>query len=319
MLMYSYIPNFLIVSAVYVLLLYSGCSVIFAQDTTDLKHIYEAVHIDPIIVSASRFDVQDFINMVEKDETFYIAFSNLRHIRYTATNHLTFFNKKSINIASYYSQTIQYVDNNGCRSMKVKEESTSGKYYERRSEEPKYYTAKMYNKLFFTQGLVCPQERTINSGKGGMEYHINELKKLIFSPGKKTDVPIIGNKTAIFSPKMAKYYNYSIQEKKFNNLDCHVFVASIKEEYTKRKEDKTVIKHLETYFEKGSHQVVARSYQLEYHGVFSFDIRMDIQVFKLKDNFYVPTHITYDGYWNVPFKSLEKCKFEMNLADFALN
>lgn len=315
--MKAYLPSFWLVSAVYVLLVFFSVPPILAQDTTDLKHIYEAVHIDPIIVSASRFDVEDFINMVEKDETFYIAFSNLRHIYYKATNNINFFNKKSINIASYYSQTLQSIDEQGCRSMRVLEESISGKYYARRSEEPQYYTAKMYNKLFFTEGLVCPSEKKSTNKTGSMDYHITELKKLIFSPGKKTDVPIIGNKTAIFSPKMSKYYNYAIAQKEFNGLDCHVFIASIKEEYKTKKEDKTVIKHLETYFEKGTHQVVARAYELEFHGIFSFAIKMEIVVKKLKENFYVPTKIIYDGYWDIPLKAREKCKFEMHLADFS--
>ena len=315
--MFSNLITFLICSAVYVLLLIFPISSVLAQPDNDLTHIYEAVHIDPIIVSASRLNIKDFINMVEKDETFYHAFANLRHIDYKSTNEIIFFNKKKNTIANYFSKTSQNIDATGCRSMCIEEENSSPGFYKKRSGEPKYYTAKLYHQLFFTKGTVCPTNMQKNK-QSTMDYHIQELKKLIFSPGKKTEVPIIGGKTAIFTPKMAQYYDYAIEQKKVNNIDCHVFIAKVKDEYLQRKEDKTVIKYLETYFEQLSHQVIGRRYVLEYNGIFSFNVSMYISVDKIGEGFYVPTNIIYDGYWNVPFKASERCRFEMVLNNFKL-
>ena len=52
---------------------------------------------------------------------------------------------------------------------------------------------------------------------------------------------------------MATYYDFSISSKKYKDgTDCYVFGVKIKPEYTVKKKGKTVIKTLETYFEKSN-------------------------------------------------------------------
>jgi hypothetical protein len=291
-----------------------------------LQHIFDAVDVDSIVVSAPRFDVQEFIRMVEKDETFYNAFANLRHISYKAHNEVRCYTRGGRELASYTSKTTQNVDTADCRTMTREDEKTTGRYYERGkgNQTPRYYTAKMYEKLFFTYGRICHREvlrqEALNRRKkrqeSGMAHHITELKKLIFSPGQKADIPFIGNKTAIFSRRMSRYYDYKIQQKTYNGMDCHVFIIEPKAAYQKRKQDRTVIKYLETYFEKLTHQVVARVYHLRYDGLFSFNVKMNIEVQKIEENFYVPSKISYDGQWSVPTHDTEKCTFVMRLWDF---
>jgi len=177
----------------------------------------------------------------------------------------------------------------------------------------------MFDQLFFTHGKVCRSQQTTKAPppRKGMGKHISELKKLIFSPGEKADVPIIGKKTEIFSKKMAKYYDYSITSSNYKNLvDCYVFSAVVKPEYQNRKEDKTVIKSLHTYFEKSNFQVIARAYQLKYYGaLFDFDIRMKIELKKVGDA-YVPEYLEYDGFWNVPMKKREISKFNARFYNY---
>jgi hypothetical protein len=291
-----------------------------------LQHIFDAIDIDAVVVSAPRFDAKEFIRMVERDETFYLAFSNLRHVSYKASNEVRCFTRLGRELASYRSRTEQRVDSTDCRTMARFDEKTTGRYYkkQKKSREPRYYTAKMYEKLFFTYGRIChsdvlkeeARERRKKSKLSGIDYHIAELKKLIFSPGKKADIPMIGNKTAIFSKKMSRYYDYKIQQKSYNGMECHVFIIEPKPAYQNRRQERTVIKYLETYFEKLTHQVVARVYHLRYDGIFSFNVKMQIEVSKLGDDFYVPTKIAYDGQWSVPIQDTEKCVFNMQLWDF---
>lgn len=303
-----------------------------AQDTLPplrvdkLQHIFDAVDVDSVVVSAPRFDVQEFVRMVEADETFYAAFANLRHISYKADNEVACFTRLGKQKAAYRSRTEQFVDSLDCRTMSRHDEQISGKYYKGRKSDrtPRYYTAQMYEKLFFTYGRICHREQLIAEARrrrkkkqnSGMEHHIAELKKLIFSPGRRADVPFIGARTEIFSKKMARYYDYRIERREYNGLDCHVFIIDLKPFYQKRQQDKTVIKHMETYFEVLTHQVVGRSYHLRYDGIFSFNVKMKVDVTKLEDNFYVPTFIAYDGQWSVPTQDTEKCKFSMSLSDF---
>jgi hypothetical protein len=289
-----------------------------------LQHIFDAIDIDAVVVSAPRFDAKEFIRMVEQDETFYLAFSNLRHVSYKASNEVRCFTRLGKELATYRSRTEQVVDSTDCRTMARFDEKTTGRYYKlgKKRREPRYYTAQMYEKLFFTYGRICHSDvlkeeaRTRRKKERGIDYHIAELKKLIFSPGQKAGIPLIGNKTAIFSKKMSRYYDYKIQQKTYNGMECHVFIIEPKAAYQNRRQDRTVIKYLETYFEKLTHQVVARVYHLRYDGIFSFNVKMQIEVSKLGEDFYIPTKITYDGQWSVPIKDTEKCTFNMQLWDF---
>lgn len=280
-----------------------------------------AVKLDSIVVTASKkgFDVEDFIKMVQKDESFYRAFRNIRTLSYFSNNDIQAFSKKGNLKASYKSITKQTSDGR-CRTMDTFEEVIAGKFYKRKKKY-RYYTAKMYDRLFFTHGEVCESNR-IEDQEGfdpskklkGMSKHINELKKLIFYPGQKADVPFIGKKTAIFEEKMAKYYDFSISSKSYNSeIDCYVFLAKVKEG---TKDNKTVIKHMETYFDKETFQVISRNYHLEHSGtMFDFNVKMDIKLVKVGEK-YVPEFIQYDGRWDVPMKKPEIFKFGIQFYEY---
>ena len=275
--------------------------------------------LDSIVVSASRssLNIQDFVDMVRNDESFYTAFNNIRTLSYSANNQIKMYDKKDKIRAEYSSLTKQYFDGK-CRTMKTEKEQVSGDYFKKK-RKLRYYTAKMYERIFFTNGKVCstdPEFEDIEESKG-MGKHIAELKKLIFSPGEKADIPLIGKKTEIFSEEMAQYYNFSISSKKFkDSIECYVFGVVIKPEFQFKKEDKTVIKNLETYFEKSNFQVIARNYTLTYAAVlFDFDVNMEIELKKVKD-YYVPDFIKYEGWWDVPTKKPEISFFSARFFDF---
>ena len=275
------------------------------------------INLDSITVTASRagFDVADFVELVRNDKSFYQAFTNLRHHSYDFSNHIEIFDKNNQVTASYNSHARQNSDGN-CRSMEEWDRTVKGKFFKNaKKRKHKYYTAKLYDRLFFTKDTVCESVR-IYEGDGDkqQESHIDKLKQLVFSPGEKISVPIIGKKMEIFEPEMAKYYDYEINSVTYQESQpAYVFSAKVKPAYQNYKEDKTVIKSLQTYFDKENFQVLARDYRLQYAGVlFDFDVTMRIEL-KQVDGKYVPSFLSYDGDWKVAVKRRERVRFSMEV------
>ena len=97
----------------------------------------------------NKLNVPAFIEIVKNDSSFYKAFKNLHIINFTAINDIRMNNKNGELNASLFSRTKQTVQN-GCRTMKVLEEKSTGDMYND-SKEFNYYTANMYASLFFTK------------------------------------------------------------------------------------------------------------------------------------------------------------------------
>jgi hypothetical protein len=305
---------------IYILIFTFLAQISFGQRDT-IKFSTFSIQLDSLVVTATRkgFDVTDFIKMVQEDESFYQAFRNIRTMTYRSDNDLKMFSKKGKEKASL-ENTILQISDGRCRTMETINPLITGKYYKRK-KKIRYYTAKLHDRLFFTYGKICESER-IEDQEGyndsqnltGMSKHINELKKLIFYPGQKADIPFIGKKTAIFEEKMAKYYDFSISSNTYKSTtDCYVFLAKVKDG---TKQDETVIKYMETFFDKKTFQVIARNYHLAHRGtMFDFDVKMDISLKTIGEK-YVPELIAYDGQWNVPFHKPEISKFNISFYDF---
>ncbi len=289
------------------------------EKATDKVNIAATVDLDSLVVTASRagFSVEDFIAMVTEDESFYNAFRNIRFKSYLSTNNINMFDKKG-EIKAAFNNLIQQHSDGNCRTMEVLDETIKGKYFKSKRTH-KFYTGKLHDRLFLTHGRQCENpDIRINEikSKSKMEKYIAELKKLIFKPGSEADIPFIGKKTAIFSPKMAKYYDYKISSQQYlDGVDCYVFSATVKPKYF-NKPNKTVIKNLVTFIDKSDFQVVARDYRLAYAtAVYDFDVRMKIELIKLGEK-YLPTLIEYDGNWDIPTQKPEIAKFTIRFFDY---
>ncbi|MEM6320390.1 MAG: hypothetical protein AAF960_22160 [Bacteroidota bacterium] len=290
-------------------------STLYSQIPSDVSlDISAVVFLDSFVVTASKkgFDVADFIEIVQKDESFFRAFHNLRFQPHFANNTVEIFDKKRTVKAANYHRVEQQMEGN-CRTMRYLSEEIKGNFYKRKKQRKhRYYTAKMHEQVFLTKGKVCgePENPTIsNDNLSGIQKHINELKKLIFQPGREVDVPFIGGKTAIFKQKMLRYYNFSIQQKTYSDSrDCYVFRAAVKPNY---RPNKTIIKYLETYFDKETFQVVARNYHLKYDGLFDFDVKMKVNLTQV-DEKYLPQSVFYDGQWKIPAKKREVVQFKID-------
>ncbi len=301
-----------------IFLLLAFCGTLLSQDEDSID-IAAFVWMDSMVVTASKkdFDVNEFITMVQEDKTFYQAFKNIRTLSYSSDNDIQLYDKSNQLAASYSSKTTQSSDGS-CRTMEYFDEVITGNYY-KRGKKLKYYTCKMYDRLFFTHGKVCEGQGGKAKKKKGMEKYVSELKKLIFQPGEKVNVPFIKGKTEIFSKKMMKYYDFTITSQTYKDTkECYVFTAQLKDKY-KNNNKKTVISFLETFFAKEDFQIVARNYTLHYMGAaFDFDIDMSIELKKI-GNQYVPEFLSYDGWWDVPTKKPEKAKFSSRFYDYQSN
>ena len=265
----------------------------------------------------NKLNVPAFIEKVKKDSSFYKAFKNLRIINFTAINDIRMNNKNGALDASLHSRTEQTIKN-GCRTMKVLEEKSTGDMYND-LKEFNYYTANMYASIFFTKGTICGEDNIVNGtafsteGKSGMEKHKEQLKMLFFNPGKRINgLPFMSNKTAIYDDELADSYDMNIDWERYNNTNCYVFKQKVKP----NRKGSVVVDEMNTWFNDSTFEVMARNYSLSYDaGVYDFKVNMEIQMTTV-GNLTVPAVIRYTGNWKAIFKKRERGIFTATLSDF---
>ena len=265
----------------------------------------------------NNLNVPAFIEKVKNDSSFYKAFKNLRIINFTAINDIRMNNKNGALDASLHSRTKQTIKN-GCRTMKVLEEKSTGDMYND-LKEFNYYTANMYASIFFTKGTICGEDNIVNGtafsteGKSGMEKHKEQLKMLFFNPGKRINgLPFMSNKTAIYDDELADSYDMNIDFERFNNINCYVFKQKVKP----NRKGSVVVDEMNTWFNDSTFEVMARNYSLSYDaGVYDFKVNMEIQMTTV-GNLTVPAVIRYTGNWKAIFKKRERGIFTATLSDF---
>lgn len=271
----------------------------------------QPLQMDAVVIKAVRggWDLNAFIRRVRNDTTFYKAFRNMRFMSYNAVNDIKVYDSKGKITASLFSKTKQTFSG-GCRTMQVLEENVTGDFYKRKNKY-RYYTAELYDYLFFTHGKVCNESEIVKGaieekGKGQMEKSKYQLKQLIFNPGSKVGgIPLMGDKAAIFDAPMAKLYDFKLQSDEYDGEDCYVFRAIPK----KGNEDDVVYDELSTWFRKSDYAIVARDYSLSYKAmVYDFRVKMKVRTQEIRNKL-LPTRIEYDGNWHVLSQNRERVKF----------
>ncbi len=292
-----------------------------SQDSTVTKRIAAHVYLDSVVITASRqgFSVEDFIQLVQKDESLYTAFRNLRTASYEFETSMSFWDRQEKIKASFQSSNKQISDGS-CRQMEVIRENASGDFHKGRKQKHRYYTYELYDRVFLTHGIVCEEHRQApgkdqDRSQPAMESQVGELKTLIFRPGEKSHIPLIGRKTEIFSEDMINCYDFSISSEEYNGKATYVFAAKEKDMYSDR-ENKTVFKELITYFSKDDFQVVARKYTLSQKtAAYLFDVTMKVELIEWQGQ-YFPKKVVYNGTWNIPTKKRESGTFTVHLSQF---
>ncbi len=307
------------VTAIVLVILISSIKELNAQSRDTTVNIDgRAVTLSEVFIR-SNTDVKGFISRVRTDTSFYKAFRNLRILNYTALNDVRMMDKKGRIKATLYSRTQQDVFN-GCRITKVLEEKVDGDFYDRKHEY-KYYTAEMYDGLFFAFDTVCGETNIVKGemhsikGKSGIEKHKEQLKMLFFNPGEDIPgIPLMGDKVQIFDKTHAPLYDFGIDMIERYGTTCYVFTIKAKEDIGGKK-DKIVIDEMITWFDYKTFEVLARTYNMSYGaGVYNFDVSMDVEM-KHSGQYLYPAVIRYNGNWGVFLKGRERGVFTATIFD----
>lgn len=274
----------------------------------------QPVEMDEFVIK-SGFDVSAFIRRVRTDTTFYKAFRSMHLLSYDAVNNIDIYSSDGAKIiAGQRSKTRQQVVDR-CRTMKVLEEKTIGKFYKRNGEY-EYYTAELFAYLFFTNGRVCNEDDIVAGkmdmrGAGRLEKNKYELKQLIFNPGSRVrNIPFMADRLSIFDEGEAEKYDFKISQEEYNGTGCFVFTIKPKKGY----ENKVLYKALTTWFRKSDYSILARDYSLSYHAfVYDFDVTMKVRTIQSGGKLY-PSYISYDGNWHVFTKKRERVRFNASIV-----
>jgi hypothetical protein len=279
----------------------------------DTGNYFAPILIDEIIINSNKenFNIGDFINRIKNDTTFYKAFRSMHLVTYNAENDIKVFEKKGAKIkASLQSETKQ-IYRNGCRTMNVLEEKVTGDFYDKKGNY-NYYTAELFASLFFTKGKVCGENNIVKgkleeeSGGSNIEKNKARLKQLMFNPGSKiSGIPLMGNKSAIFEPDVARMYDFKLSVDVKNGVDCYVFEATPKPQYLKD----VVYRKFKTWFRQSDYSIISRDYALVYNTL-AYDFNVVIHVdLEQKSNMLLPAYISYNGNWFAFTKGREKVTF----------
>jgi hypothetical protein len=290
------------------------------SDSVDTHDVSRMITLSEVVVR-NGLDVQSFLQRVKNDTTFYKAFRTLHILGFTSLNDIRMMNKDGTVKASLQSKTRQNVAN-GCRTMDVLEETTTGNIYDG-DHDWNYYTAEMYAGLFFTKDKICGENNIVKGvelttkSKSGIEKHKEQLKMLFFNPGKKIPgIPFIGNKINIFDPDVAKYYNFDIDIDEFNGELCYVFNIKARPDLSSSDKDEIVIDNMTSWFNTKTMEIVGRTYDLSYDaGVYDFEVHMEVKMTHF-ENWLVPKTLYYNGNWDAMFKKRERGVFTATLFDF---
>jgi hypothetical protein len=291
-----------------------------AQKDTTINVNKKVVTLKEVVVR-SHLDVPTFIERVKNDTSFLKAFKNLRILGYSALNDIRMLDKNNHEKASLQSKTVQTV-HHGCRSMQTFDQKITGDIFDRNGNY-NYYTLQMYASLFWVKDTVCGENNIVAEedfsfkNKSGLEKHKQQLKMLIFNPGRKIPgIPFMGDKTAMFEDNLADYYDFIIDMDQLNGDWCYVFTVKARENLTPGERDKIVINNMTTWFNQETMDVVKRNYDLSYDaGVYDFNVQIEAELKRFGD-YLVPTVMRYTGDWDVMLKKRERAIFTATLFDF---
>jgi hypothetical protein len=267
-----------------------------------------------INIHSHRLNAQDFIDAVLADTGFYKAFRNMKKYDFIAENRIYTYDKKNKVNGKIYRK-LRHTDLNGKHKTEYIAKRDSGNLY-RSNGKYQLYTVEMFDFIFtnaynsdFIKGPALP-------GSGGTnESYKDKLKTLIFAPGHKVKgIPFISSKTEIFSKEMRGYYYYQFARGKYlDSIPVYRFRVVKK---PSEADNDVVIKELTTIFDTRNFQILGRYVDLKYSNwLFSFDIQMNIELANI-DGELLPTKITYQGNWDIPFHKVERASFLIVHKDY---
>jgi hypothetical protein len=292
--------------------LFCGSCHVYSQQMDTVSVFHMPIMMDEHIVR-SGFDVSAFIKRVQQDTTFYKSFKSMHLVPCEFVNDIKVLDKHGRVIASLHGTTRQDAAR-GCRQTKTISEQITGDFY-RNDGSYNYFTAALYDYLFFSKKRVCNQNDIV-AGTGEtqpsnkMEKAKSQLKQLIFNPGSRIDgVPLMGDKAALFDERQKHKYTFKIAVDTLEGTPCFRFTILPKERYR----TDVVYNELTTWFRTGDFAILARHYSLSFNTLFyDFDVIMNVKTIQIGGKLY-PADIQYEGNWHIMTRKRERVKFRTQL------
>ena len=268
--------------------------------------------IDSVAIQAVKINNQTFINKILNDTSFYQAFRNMKQYSFTGENRIFTYDKKNKVEGKIYRKI--YHNNKGDYKMQFLAKQDSGKLFKRNGKY-QLYTVEMFDYIFmnaYNSDFIESMDKPVGQG-GSNESYKDKLKTLIFRPGHPIKgVPFIGNKTAIFTANMRQYYDYSYTSGTYlDSIPVYLFKVNMKPDLSNWSKDDLMIKEMVTIFDKRGLRILGRYIDMKWDNLaFDFDVQMNIEMAPFDDgDSLLPTKISYQGNWNVPFKKEERASF----------
>jgi len=265
-----------------------------------------------VVVQALKINTQTFINKILNDTSFYQAFRNMKQYSFTAENRIFTYDKKNKVEGKVYRKI--YHNNKGDYKMQFLAKQDSGKLFKRNGKY-QLYTVEMFDYIFmnaYNSDFIESMDKPVSQGSSNESYK-DKLKTLIFRPGHPVKgIPFIGNKTAIFTPNMRQYYDYTYTSANYlDSIPVYLFKVAMKPDLSNWTKDDLMIKEMVTIFDKRGLRILGRYIDMKWDNLaFDFDVQMNIEMAPFDDgDSLLPTKISYQGNWNIPFKKEERASF----------
>lgn len=265
----------------------------------------------PIVITAHRLSAETFIREILQDTSFYDAFRNMKKYDFIAENQIYTYDKNNKVEGKIYRK----IHHLGIGSNKVQflAKQDSGKLYKKKGKYD-LYTVEMFDYIFMNayKSEFVKSETAAQKGAPNESYK-DKLKTLLFSPGRPVKgIPLISNKTEIFTANMRQYYDYQYFSGTYlDSIPVYRFKVTQKQDISNWTKDGIMIKELTTIFDKRNFQILGRYVDMKYSNMlFDFDVQMNIELGYFDNGeTLLPTKITYQGNWDVPFKKEERASF----------
>jgi len=265
-------------------------------------------------IVAQKLSVETFIRAVTTDTTFYAAFRKMKKFSFIAENRIYTYDKKNKVNGRIYRKIKHNAS--GPNRMEYLVKQDTGQVFKKNGKY-QLYTLEMFDYIFMN--AYRTEESSLGGSSGGKnESYKDKLKTLIFNPGRPVKgIPFIGGKTEIFTANMRQYYDYSFQSATYlDSIPVYRFRVKVKDDLSNWTKDGLMIKELVTIFDKRNFAILGRYVDMKYSNMlFDFDVHMNIEMSYFGEN-KLPTKITYQGNWNVPFKKEERASFLILHKDY---
>ncbi|MDC3258317.1 hypothetical protein OAU28_03090, partial [Flavobacteriales bacterium] len=216
-------------------------SELIAQDT-----LLPMIFLDDIEISEENngFSVEEFIEYVKKDTTFYMGFKNLRYYTHNFSSELNIFNKNDIAIGILRKSGLHF--SNGKQAwIELDSIFDSGKIFKRNGDY-KFYTPEAFDEVFFPSDTINVDLVISKSDDSDEDsQNLRDAKTVGFTIGT-ADVEQkkggMSKRLAVFDVDMQKYYDYTIGEIIYNEKECYTFSIKNKENLSDKDIKKALIR-----------------------------------------------------------------------------